>query len=234
MQVVILCGGKATRLYPLTKKIPKSMIPIDGKPFLEYQIELLRQKGFRNFLLCIGKGGQQIKKFFQSGKNWDVKIKYSEEKKKLLGTGGALKNAEKLLEKEFLVIYGDSYVDFDFGKAIKFFHQNNKLGLMTVYKNNNKIEPSNVEIQGKYVVAYDKKNPTSKMKYIDYGVSIFKKEALKLLPPKQFCDLSYLHKELIKQRQLLAYPVQKRYYQIGTFDGLEEFKQYAQKFLTRS
>jgi NDP-sugar pyrophosphorylase family protein len=108
------------------------------------------------------------------------------------------------------------------------------MGLMTVYKNNNKIEPSNVEIRGKHVIAYDKKNPDSKMKYIDYGVSIFRKEVLKLVPSKKFCDLSYLHKELIKQQQLLAYLVSKRYYQIGTLEGLEEFKQYAQKFLTKS
>jgi len=229
MQIVILCGGKATRLYPLSKKIPKSMIKIERKPFLEHQLDLLKKNKIKNILLCVGYKGEQIKDYFGDGKKFGVDIKYSQEKKKLLGTAGALKNAEKLLEDKFLMIWGDSYLPFDFQKAIKFFNKFNKLGLMTVYKNCNRYEPSNVEVEGNLVKVYSKKRKTKKMKYIDYGVSIFRKEVLKYIPKNQVYDISRLNQLLIKKKQLLAFPVRKRFYQIGTFSGIEEFREYIKK-----
>jgi N-acetyl-alpha-D-muramate 1-phosphate uridylyltransferase len=224
MQIVILCGGLATRLYPLTKKIPKAMIRIGGKPFLEYQLELVKKNGISDVVLCIGYKGNKIKKYFGNGKKWGLRITYSSDEKKLLGTGGALKKAEPLLDDVFLVMWGDSYLPFNFQEAIEFFKKHNKLGLMTVYKNENRIEPSNVEIKGNLVKAYSKKRKTKRMKYIDYGLSIFKKEVLKYIPKNKFYDLSKLNQLLIRKKQLLAFPVKRRFYQIGTFEGLEEFK----------
>lgn len=226
MQVLILCGGLATRLRPLTKKIPKSMVEIEGKPFLEHQLNLLKKNGLKDIVLSIGFKGNQIKKYFATGKKFGVKIKYNPDGKKLLGTGGAIKKAEKLLNDAFLVIYGDSYLPFDFQKAINYFNRFQKLGLMTVFKNANRYEPSNVEVQGNLVKSYSKKRKTKKMLYIDYGVSIFKKEVLKNFPADTAFDLSLIHKDLIKKKQLLAFPVKQRFYQIGSFDGLEEFRQY--------
>jgi len=226
MQIVVLCGGKATRLYPLTRKIPKSLIRIVGKPFLEYQLALLKKNGISDIVLCIGYKGEQIKKYFGGGKKFGVKIRYSSDGKKLLGTGGALKKAEDLLEDTFLVMWGDSYLPFNFQKAIKFFKKSNKLGLMTVFKNLDKYEPSNVEIEKNLVKSYSKKRKTKKMKHIDYGVSIYRKEVLKFIPKNQVYDLSKLQQTLIKKRQLLAYPAEKRFYQIGSPKGLGEFKKY--------
>jgi len=226
MQIVILCGGKATRLYPLTKKISKSMLKIAGKPFLEHQINLLKKNGIRDIILCVGYKAEQIKKYFKNGEKFGVKIKYSSDGKKLLGTGGALKKAEDLLEDSFLVMWGDSYLPFNFRKAIKFFKKYNKLGLMTVYKNLDRYEPSNVEIEKNLVKSYSKKRKTRKMKYIDYGVSIFRKDVLKIIPESKVYDLSKLQQALIRKKQLLAYPAEKRFYQIGSPGGLEEFKKY--------
>lgn len=229
MQTVILAGGLGTRLRPLTYQIPKSMVSIYGKPFLEYQLELLKRNNLKNVLLCIGHLGKAIKNYFKNGKRWGINIFYSFEKRPL-GTAGALKNAENLLETEFLTIYGDSYLPFDFQKAIEFFKKFNKLSLMTVYKNYDKYEKSNVALEGNLVKEYNKnRKATKEMKYIDYGVSIFKKEALKFVPTNQTYDLSRLHKLLIKKRELLAYQVKKRFYQIGSPDGLEEFKKYIKK-----
>ncbi len=212
MQVVILCGGKATRLHPLTKKIPKSMIKIADRPFLEHQLDLLKKNGFENILLCVGHKAKQIKDYFGNS------VKYSRDE--LLGTGGALKNAEKILEDTFLVMYGDSYLLFDFQKAIKFFQKSNKLGLMTVFKNINRYEISNVKIKKELVLSYS--NKRKDMEYIDYGVSIFQKQILKCIPQNKFFDLSQLHKLLIKKKELLAYEVKQRFYQIGTPEGLKE------------
>jgi len=229
MQIVILCGGKATRLYPLTKKIPKSMMRFEGKPFLEQQLDLLKKNRIFDIVLCVGYKAEQIKKYFGDGKNFGVEIKYSSDKKKLLGTGGALKKAENLLEDSFLVMWGDSYLPFNFQKAIKFFKKSNKPGMMIVFKNLNKYEPSNVEVKNNLVKSYSKKRKTKKMKYIDYGISIYRKEVLKYLPRNQVCDLTKLQQVLIKKRQLLAYPAEKRFYQIGSPDGLEELKNYIKR-----
>jgi NDP-sugar pyrophosphorylase family protein len=100
---------------------------------------------------------------------------------------------------------------------------------MTVYKNCNRYEPSNVEVEGNLVKVYSKKRKTKKMKYIDYGVSIFRKEVLKYIPKNQVYDISRLNQLLIKKKQLLAFPVRKRFYQIGTFSGIEEFREYIKK-----
>ena len=233
MQIVILCGGLATRLRPITKKIPKSMVRIFGKPFLEYQLELLKKNKIKDIVLCIGYKGEQIKKYFRNGKKFGVNIKYSSDGKKLLGTGGALKKAESLLEDPFMVMWGDSYLPFNFQKAINFFKKHKKLGLMTVYRNENRIEPSNVEVRGNLVAAYSKKRKTKRMKYIDYGLSIFRKEVLKYIPKNQFYDLSKLNQLLIRKKQLLAFEVKRRFYQIGNFEGLKEFQEYIKRKLPR-
>jgi NDP-sugar pyrophosphorylase family protein len=229
MQIVILCGGLATRLYPVTQKIPKSMVEIDGRPFLEYQIELLKRNGIFDLVLCVGNFSEQIEQHFGNGEKFGVKIQYSHDGANLAGTGGALKKAEDLLEDEFLVMYGDSYLPFDFQKAITFFKEKGKQGLMTVFHNANKYEPSNVEVEGDLVKIYSKKEKTPKMEHIDYGLSIFKKETLKILPSDGASDLSVLHLALIAEKQLLAFSVDQRYYQVGSFDGLEEFKVYIRK-----
>jgi len=229
MQIVILCGGKATRLFPLTKKIPKSLIKIEGKPFLEHQINLLEKNKILDMILCVGYRAKPIKKYFENGEKFGVKIKYSSDEKRLLGTGGALKKAENLLEESFMVMWGDSYLPFDFQNAIKFFKKHDKLGIMTVFKNLDRYEPSNVEVKNNLIVSYNKKRKTKKMKYIDYGVSIYRKEALKFIPKNQVYDLSKLQQTLIKKRQLLAYPAEKRFYQIGSPNGLEELKKHIKK-----
>ena len=172
-----------------------------------------------------------IKNYFKDGKKFKVRIRYSYDGKKLLGTGGALKKAEKFLDDVFLVVWGDSYLPFNFQKAIKFFKRFNKLGMMIVYKNLDKYELSNVEVKGFLVKSYSKKRKTKKMKYIDYGVSIFRKEALKFVPKNQVYDLAKLSQSLVKKKQLLAYPAEKRFYQIGSNDGLAEFKKYAKHCL---
>ena len=226
MQIVVLCGGLATRLRPLTEKIAKSMMEIEGKPFLEHQLELLKKNGISDMIFCIGYKGEQIENYFGDGRRFGVKIRYSREKEKLLGTGGALKKAEKLLDEIFFVMYGDSYLPFNFKKSIDYFNKFYKLGLMVVYKNQNRYEKSNIMVKNNLVKQYNKENPTKEMEYIDYGVSIFRKKALELLPENTHYDLSQLHLSLIEKDQLLAFESKIRFYETGSFKGLEEFKRY--------
>ena len=229
MQIVVICGGKATRLYPLTKKISKSMIQIAGKPFLEHQLYLFKKNEIFDIVLCTGFLGEQIEEYFGNGKKFGVNIRYGKETESLLNTGGALKNAKKLLDDEFFIIYGDSYLLIDYQKVYNYFKKFNKLGLMTVYKNYGKIEPSKIIIKKQGggwvgVQKFDKENSNQPgMIYTEYGLNIFKKEVLDLVDKRVFPIGDYF-KKLIEKKELLAYESPKKFYEIGCQEGLNETK----------
>jgi NDP-sugar pyrophosphorylase family protein len=226
VQVAILAGGLATRLKPITDEIPKSMVMINGRPFLEYQLGFLERGGVEEIILCVGYLGEQIERYFGNGSNFGVTLKYSYENERLLGTAGALKNAERYLKDRFFVIYGDSFIFLDFTSVMSYFNSYDKLGLMTVYKNHDSYELSNVVVEGDIVKHYSKKNRTEGMVYVDYGASVLRKNALGFVPQGQFWTLEVLLAQLIGHRELLAYEVNERFYQIGSPEGLEEFKRY--------
>ncbi len=225
MQVAILAGGRATRLGDLTGNRPKSMVTVGGRPFLEYQLELLRKAGIRNMVLCIGHMGEQIERYFGNGRKYGVNIKYSLEDK-FLGTAGALKKAEALLNDVFFTMYGDSYLFLDFPAAMRYFKSQNKLALMTVYKNYDQYDRSNTVIEGNLVKKFSKKEKTGDMVYIEYGANIFSKEALKMVPENQFDSLDALFPRLIEMEELLAFEVKERFYEVGSPQGLKEFEEY--------
>lgn len=223
MQAVILAGGLATRLRPLTETIPKSMVLIDNKPFLQYQLELLKNSGITDVVLCVGYLHEQIENYFQDGKSFGVNIKYSREEKDLLGTAGALKKAANLLEEKFFIIYGDSYVFLNFQEILSYFNAHNELALMVIYKNQNKYDKSNVSLRENMVSRYDKGSRDNDMVYIDYGVSLLRKDILMLVPDGIFYSLEDVFKEIINQNSILAFEAKERFYEIGSFNGVKEF-----------
>ena len=226
MQIAILAGGLATRLQLLTERIPKSMIMIEGKPFLQYQLEFLKKGGITNIVLCVGYLSEQIETYFGDGKRFGVNIRYSKEGERLLGTAGALKNAENLLEEEFFVMYGDSYLFLNFKEILLHFQKFNKSALMVVYKNHDKYDKSNVVVKNGMVKKYDKKHKTKDMIYIDYGVSILRKKVLDMIPRNEVYSLEELVPALINQNEMLAFETRERFFEIGSYRGLEEFKKY--------
>ncbi len=228
IQVVILAGGLATRLGELTKNHPKSLIEILNKPFLAYQLELLSAKGITDVVLCIGHLGAQIRETFGDGRKYGVHISYRIEDK-LLGTAGALKNAESLLSNVFCAMYGDSYLFLDFPKVLSCFLSQNKLGLTTVYRNHDSYDKSNMVIDGNMVVKYSKTEKTKDMVYIDYGTSIVRKEVLQLVPENHAYSLEDIFIRLISMKQLLAYEVNDRFYEVGSPQGLRDFEEFAKE-----
>ena len=224
MQVAILAGGLATRLRPLTEEMPKSLIRIQGRPFLEYQLEFLNRGGVEDIVLCVGYLGEQIERYFGNGNRFGVRIRYSHEGDSLLGTAGALKKSEGLLEDPFFAMYGDSYLLLNFSKVMSFFKSQDKLALMTAYKNYDRYDRSNTSIEGNLVKQYSKRAKAEGMVYIDYGANIFRKRALELIPENQPYALEDLFPKLIEKKELLAYETEQRFFQIGSPDGLEEFK----------
>jgi NDP-sugar pyrophosphorylase family protein len=226
MQVAILAGGLATRLKPLTDSLPKSLVSIQGKTFLEYQLEFLKAGDVTDIVLCAGYLGGQIEKYCGDGGKFGVRIKYSHEGNTLLGTAGSLKKAGPLLEEEFFVMYGDSYLFLDFTTLMCYFKNQNKLALMTVYRNRGRYDKSNTMVAGNLVRRYSKQAKNGALEYIDYGANILRKQALELVPADRPYSLEDLFPLLIARDELLAYEVKERFYQIGSPEGLAEFRGY--------
>src|SRR5678815_3667786 len=161
--VAILAGGLATRLRPITEKIPKVLVPVAGRPFLAHQLELLRKQGITRVVLCLGYLGEMVEREFGDGRADGIQLEYSFDGPVLLGTGGALKRALPLLGEKFFVLYGDSYLPIDFRPIAKFFERSAKLGLMTVFQNEGRFDTSNVVFGDREIKAYDKKNKLPEM-----------------------------------------------------------------------
>src|SRR3954468_15852130 len=132
---VILCGGLATRLRPVTETIPKSLIPIRGEPFLAHQLRLLMRRGIRDAVLCVGFLGEMIRGFAGDGSRFGLRLTYSFDGDMPRGTAGGVQNALPLLPKRFFVLYGDSYLDCDYTAIATQFEASGKRGLMTIYRN---------------------------------------------------------------------------------------------------
>lgn len=219
-QIVVLAGGLATRLYPITTTIPKSMVSVAGEPFLAHQLRTFHRQGITDVVMCVGHFADQIIDHFGDGHDLGVSITYSVEEKKL-DTGGALKLAYPYLDEVFFTIYGDSYLRQSYAPVSEFFFSNPSEGLMCVYENNNQIEPSRVLLDGTLVKQYKKDPPPKGAQHMEYGLNIFKRT---LIPnvDKECFPISDYFDMLTVQHQLLAFPVNERFYEIGSKEGLAE------------
>jgi len=222
MQIAIICGGLATRLGELSKTIPKSMILVAGKPFLEYQIENIKRHGIKDIVLCVGHLSEKIQSYFKDGSEFGVNIKYSYDGDKLLGPIGAIKNAEKMLKDEFFIMYGDSYISVDFQKVFSYYKENKKLALMVVFQNKDKYDKSNLKVNNNLVISHGEKDAD----YIDYGTSILNKKTLDFLEEDKFYSTGDFFKILIRKQELLAYEAKRRFYHIGNPEALEEIREH--------
>lgn len=225
MQAVILAGGLATRLRPLTETVPKSMLLVAGKPFLEHQIALLRKLRVHDIVLCVGYLSQMIQDYFGDGSKFGVTITYSRETETLLGTGGALRNAAPLLRNDFLVTYGDSYLMLDYDHVMRVFRDSGMPGMMVVYRNEDRWDRSNVIVKNNTVTFYSKTERQPNTVYIDAGVSALRRETLQLLPQHDPVGLDVLLRDLTVQGCLHAYETTQRFYEIGSLAGLNELQE---------
>lgn len=145
MQLVILAGGKGTRMGDLARTIPKPMVRLAGKPILEHQVELARRYGACHILLLTGHLGEVIEDYFGDGSRWGVQIEYHQETVPL-GTAGALKEVEDHLEADFLVFYGDTILDVDLGKLVALHRQRQPLATLAVHPNDHPWDSDLVEL----------------------------------------------------------------------------------------
>lgn len=212
----------ATRLRPITEKIPKLLVEVAGEPFFSHQLRLLKKNGLTHIVLCVGHLGEMIVAQYGDGANWGMKIDYAFDGPKLLGTGGALIAALPKLGEAFYVLYGDSYLPVDYRAVADFFLRSGKLGLMTVYENRERYDASNVQFAGGEIKIYDKKNKTPAMHHIDYGLGVFRAAAFDGFPRDAVVDLAAVQSSLVARRQLAGYEMRERFYEIGSHEGLAE------------
>jgi len=226
LTVAILAGGLATRLRPLTETVPKSLLEVNGEPFVVHQLRLLQAKGVRRVVLCVGHLGELVQRAIGDGSALGLQIDYSFDGPTLLGTAGAVRNALPKLGESFFVMYGDSYLPCDYAAIARNFVSAGVLAMMTVFRNEGKWDTSNVEFEAGKILAYSKTNRSPRMRYIDYGLGVFRAEAFHNLPAEKPCDLTALYMDLLQRKQLAAFEVKERFYEIGSPEGLQETSEF--------
>jgi N-acetyl-alpha-D-muramate 1-phosphate uridylyltransferase len=224
--ILILAGGIASRIRPLTEHLPKALIEIAGEPFIIHQLRLFKKAGFKDIVISLQYLGKQIEDYLGDGQAFGLNIQYSYDGEKPLGTAGAIQKALALLPETFFVIYGDSYLPCPYQAIQADFQNQNKPALMTIYRNEGRWDSSNVDYSNQQIQTYDKVHRTENMQYIDYGLEIFSKRVFDHLKANTVYDLTQLFQDLLKKKQLAAFEVKERFYEIGSFAGIEELGYY--------
>ncbi|MCF8043256.1 MAG: NTP transferase domain-containing protein [Desulfarculaceae bacterium] len=224
MQAAVIAGGLGTRLGALTKDIPKPLVPVAGRPFLDHQLKLLQAGGVDKVVLCIGHMGEQIQAFVGDGSRWGLEVAYSLDGPTLLGTGGSLKKAAPLLEDRFLLTWGDSYLEIEHRKVWAAFLASGLPAMMVVWRNQGAKEPSNVRLEGERVGDYDKWSPGPEFDCIDYGLSALSKQVLQAIPEGEPFAIEEVFRDLAQAGKLGAYVVERAFMEIGSPAGLAELE----------
>jgi NDP-sugar pyrophosphorylase family protein len=229
--LALLAGGLATRLRPYTLKVPKALITVAGEPFIAHQLRLLRRERIFRVVLCVGYLGEQIEAFVGDGSQYGVAVDYCYDGSKFLGTGGALRNALPHLGPEFLVMYGDSWLDIAFAPIVSAFYHSGKPALITVFRNEGRWDVSNVWYENGVIRRYDKVERVPHMQHIDWGLSVVQADFLARQPGDTAFDLAQVYSELSRWGQLAGYEVTTRFYEIGSLNGLRETNELLSKEL---
>lgn len=222
LPVAILAGGLATRLQPLTARVPKSLLTVAGRPFIFHQLEMLRSQGVERVVLCVGHLGEQVRATVGDGPVPGLTVSYSFDGEELLGTGGALKQALPMLGDEFFVLNGDSYLPCSLAATQHAYRAARRPALMTVMRNDNRWDRSNVLYRDGELLAYDKHAPREDMRHIDYGLAVLSQSVFAHYRAARVLDLADILHELSRSGQLAAFEVGERFYEIGSLEGLRD------------
>lgn len=220
--MIILSGGKGTRIKKITKKIPKCLIDINGKPFLYHQLKYLKKNKINNVVISVKYKSNLIKEYIEKYVDF-MNVKLISDGKKPLGTGGAVINSLNYLKKNFFIIYGDSYLRFNLNKLCL----NKNISTMGILKNIDKYDKSNVLLKRGNYIKYDKiNNKSKKFSYIDYGVSYVSNKLFTKYKKNKKIDLSLIFSEISKKNLLKGYVIKKRFYEIGSYNGINDLKKF--------
>lgn len=227
MQAVVLAGGLATRMRPHTLTVPKSLLEVAGRPFVDWQLERLAACGLRDVVMCVGHLGEQIRAHVGDGSRFGVRVLWSEEGPRLLGTGGAIRAALPLLSPTFLVTYGDSYLPFDYSGPLRELDTKGDCdGVMAIYRNEGRWDASNVLSDGSWVLRYEKGSRDAAFDSIDYGATAVRRDVIAALPEGRPSGFDVVQSDLAKRKRLRALVARERFYEIGSPHGHAELDGY--------
>jgi NDP-sugar pyrophosphorylase family protein len=216
-------------MRPITDQIPKALIPVAGRPFVDHQLGWLARHGVGEAVLSIGYRGEMLRAHVGDGARFGLRVRYVDEGTDLRGTAGALRLAldRGALEDAFLVTYGDSFLPVDFGAVFAAFRASGKPALMTVFANHSRWDTSNVIFDGRDLVLYDKHHrtrPAADFAFIDYGLMGFSRDLVAAeVPAAGKADLADLLHALSMRGDLAGFEVRERFYEIGSPAGLQDF-----------
>jgi NDP-sugar pyrophosphorylase family protein len=228
LPVAILAGGLASRLRPVTERIPKALVDVAGRPFAEHQVEVLRRHGVVDIVFLVGHLGDMVRDALGDGARWGVRLRYVFDGPRPLGTGGALVPALPSLGDAFFVLYGDSYLECDYLAIERAFLASGREGLMTVCRNDGRWDRSNVRFADGRILRYDKVAPGPDLQHIDYGLGAFRRAAFDRWAPGigRSLDLAEVYQHLLDRGELDGFDVGGRFYEVGSAAGLEETRAY--------
>jgi NDP-sugar pyrophosphorylase family protein len=225
LEAVILCGGLGTRLRPVVPEGPKCLAPVGGRPFLEYLLCQLRSSGVRKAILCVGYRSEQMAEYFENGERWDISLTYSVERQ-LLGTAGALKNAESLINHSpFFALNGDSILEADLPGLVEFHRAHYAPATIALahVPANGRYGSVRTDPQG-YITEFSEKkrgaNGASKAGFeggrINGGVYVLDREIFKMISPAP--PAISLEREIFPRlagRRICGFPVDGYFVDIG-------------------
>jgi MurNAc alpha-1-phosphate uridylyltransferase len=223
MQAVVIAGGLATRMRPHTLTVPKAMLEVAGRPFVDWLLEKLVASGYSEAVFCIAHLGEQIEAHVGDGARFGLRVRYSAEGPTLLGTGGALRMALPMLAETFLVTYGDSWLPFDYAGPLRMLAEHGDCdGVMSVYRNAGQWDASNTEIDaaGAWVVRYEKGGKDPALDHIDYGATALRRAIVEKEPAGVAFGLDRIQHDLAARKRLRAYVARERFFEIGSPEGL--------------
>ncbi|OGH51528.1 MAG: hypothetical protein A3H17_01605 [Candidatus Levybacteria bacterium RIFCSPLOWO2_12_FULL_37_14] len=219
-QAAILAGGQGIRLRPFTLTLPKPMIPIHGKPFLEYIIELLKKNSIEEVIIMTGYLHKKIEDYFKDGQKFGLKIKYSfspvEDE-----TGTRIKKAKKFLDGTFLLLYADNYWPLQLDQLFKFYKKMDTQGLATVYSNIDNYTKNNILVNDKGLVEiYDKTRQTPGLNGVDIGFFVLNKKIFNLFPQENFSFEKVILPQLVSKKQLAGFLTNHKYYGLSNLERI--------------
>jgi histidinol-phosphate phosphatase family protein len=219
-QAVILAGGRGTRMRPITETLPKPMVPVVGRPFLEYQIEQLREQGFERVLLLLGYLPHVIQEHFGDGRRWGLRIQYAVTGPDEL-TSSRVANARHLIDSCFMLLYCDNYWPMQIDRMWTRFQQAGKPAMITVYNNKDGYSRGSVILDDDcHVRIFDRLRATPGLQGVEISYAILTDLALELLPAQDTLFEEAIYTPLAEQHRLTAYVSDHRYYSVGSLERL--------------
>jgi NDP-sugar pyrophosphorylase family protein len=220
--IAVLAGGLAMRMRPLTEQLPKALLEVAGEPFVAHQLRLFAREGISDVKLLVGYCWEQLELFVGDGSRFGVQVDYIVDGPTALGTGGAVRHALDRLGAEFFVTYCDSWLDAPYAPVVEAFRASGRPALMCVYRNENRWDASNVQFEDGVIRYYSKKIRLPEMHHIDWGLGMLKACIVATRPLGEIWDLAELYEELSTSDRLAGYEMTRRFYEIGSFEGLAE------------